>query len=131
MSASCLLLAAVGCGDSGGGASDAGFAVGRGDGGVRGCVDEDHDGYGFNCSALTRDCDDGDPSVTNECFRCRSPGPGCPCDPGTKPMDCKPDPIPVKGGVLVCRQGTTYCRDGKWSKCEVIGEYTFVATGDQ
>lgn len=124
--ASLASLMAIGCGGGGGGSADAGgdFVVG-GDGDAGMCIDEDDDGFGVNCAK--RDCDDTDPEITTECFRCTTPGPGCPCEPGTAPIHCIPPSIPVKGGLLVCRDGTTYCRDGKWSACEVIGEYMFVA----
>lgn len=132
MAARILTLASVvawGCGGDGGASGDAGggFVIG-GDAGPSLCIDDDDDGFGVNCgSSSKRDCDDGDPSITNECFRCRSSGPGCPCKPGTAPASCKPPPIPTVGGYYSCNEGTTYCRDGKWSPCEAIGQYTFVA----
>ena len=123
------LVAIAGCGGgSGSGSEDAGgYAVG-GDSGPRHlCVDEDDDGFGVDCPREPRDCDDQDPTITDECFRCVSPNDGCPCEAGLKPMDCTPPRIKVKGGFLVCREGTRYCRDQTWSVCEVIGEYKFVA----
>lgn len=121
-----LFLAAGGCGDDGGTSADAGFRVGS-DGGMTGCVDEDRDGYYARCNRRSkRDCDDNDRKITDECFRCAQGGPGCPCDRGAPPMDCKPPPIPVIGGYQVCNEGTMYCRDGKWTDCQAIGEYVFV-----
>jgi hypothetical protein len=119
-------LVAIGCGGGGGGSQDGGGEfLASGDSGADECIDEDDDGFGVGCDK--RDCDDADPEITTECFRCTPPGPGCPCEQGTAPIHCKPPDIKVPDGVLVCRDGTTYCRDGKWSACEVIGEYMFVA----
>jgi hypothetical protein len=33
----------------------------------------------------------------------------------------------VDGGILVCAEGSRYCRDSYWSDCETIGEYVFQA----
>jgi hypothetical protein len=131
-----VLFLAVACpwtsgcngGDGAGSDADGGaFIVGERDGGPFRCVDEDGDGFDTGCYAgANRDCDDGDPEITDECFRCQKPDSGCPCDPGTKPRDCKPDDIQVVGGYLSCPDGAMFCRDGKWSACEAIGEYTFV-----
>src|SRR5262245_20116310 len=79
------------------------------------CTDEDGDGFGKYCE-LGTDCDDDDPSVTDECRRCAQPTEGCACTPGTVPTKCDPPTIRVDGGVLVCSEGTRYCRDGHWSK---------------
>jgi len=89
------------------------------------CVDEDGDGFGVYCDRGA-DCDDDDPEVTDDCRRCMRPREGCKCTPGTEPLGCDPPDIETEGGVLVCSEGTRYCRDAKWSACEVIGEYTFV-----
>lgn len=91
------------------------------------CIDEDGDGYGQHCS-FGNDCDDTDPTVTDECRRCAGGGvQDCPCTPGTKTVSCTPPVKHVTGGVLVCREGNRYCRDGIWSECETIGQYIFVA----
>jgi hypothetical protein len=91
------------------------------------CVDNDGDGYGLNCT-LGTDCDDEDPTVTDECRRCAgATSTGCPCTPGTKTLSCMPPVKHVTGGTLVCREGNRYCRDGLWSACETIGEYVFMA----
>jgi hypothetical protein len=92
------------------------------------CVDEDDDGYGRGCSDGP-DCNDKDPDVTDECIRCGTPNKGCPCEPGTKPLSgCKPEDkrVTMNGvrGVLMCTEGTRYCRDGAWSDCEAIQQYT-------
>jgi hypothetical protein len=89
------------------------------------CVDEDGDGFGLYCDKGS-DCDDGDPSVTDECRRCKQPKLNCPCKPGTMPMKCDPPDMHVEGGTLVCSEGTRYCRDGFYSDCEIIGQYVFV-----
>jgi hypothetical protein len=87
------------------------------------CLDADGDGYGHDCS-LGSDCDDTDPSVTDECRRCLTPGPNCPCMPGTVNVRCDPPAQHVQGGTIVCTEGTRYCRDGYWGGCETIAEYT-------
>jgi len=89
------------------------------------CEDADDDGFGRYCDSGA-DCDDDDPEVTDECRRCVQPLLGCTCEPGTMPLKCDPPDVHVDGGVLVCSEGTRYCRDGFWSDCEIIGQYTFV-----
>lgn len=100
--------------------------AGDDDGGTDLCIDRDHDGYGRNCDQ-GRDCDDDDPSVTDECRRCLGVAKDCPCTPGTAAQRCTPPTIRVDGGVLVCQEGNRYCRDGYWSACETIGGYVFQA----
>ena len=95
------------------------------------CVDKDHDGFGDNCNQGD-DCDDSDPNITDECTRCAVVNEGCPCEAGTKPMTgCKPAAVraTVNGqtGTVVCSEGVRYCRDGFYSKCEILQSYaTFV-----
>ena len=90
------------------------------------CVDEDDDGFGHGC-ADGPDCNDKDPEITDECTRCRTPNKGCPCEPGTMPLSCDPADkrVTMNGvtGVLVCKEGTRYCRDGAYSDCEIIFQY--------
>ena len=88
------------------------------------CIDRDGDGYGRNCRK-GKDCDDDDPRITDECRRCLAVTKDCPCKPGTAAARCTPPVIEVEGGVLVCAEGSRYCRDGYWSDCETIGEYVF------
>lgn len=121
----CLMLFACKADDAGPGAVSAGTDV---DGG-RGedlCRDDDGDGFGSGCDR-GQDCDDADPAMTNECRVCAQPNEGCKCTPGTKPMDCTPEKVrTVMGGVagtLVCTEGYRYCRDGVYSKCEIIQMY--------
>lgn len=89
------------------------------------CVDEDGDGFGKYCDEGP-DCDDDDPEVTDECRKCARVREGCKCTPGTEPLKCDPPDIKTEGGILVCSEGTRYCRDGSWSDCEIIGDYVFV-----
>jgi hypothetical protein len=122
----CLLaLAAVGCKSSKhtGGTT---VPTADDDGGESICIDRDHDGYGKYCD-LGSDCDDNDPKVTDQCRRCLSPAKDCPCMPGTTAQRCTPPIKHVDGGVLVCQEGSRYCRDSYWSDCETIGQYVFVA----
>jgi hypothetical protein len=90
----------------------------------RECVDADGDGWGQYCE-LGVDCDDADPSITDECRRCRRRIEGCPCEPGSDWESCDPPDRRGDGGTFVCTEGTRYCRDGKWTECEVVGEYVF------
>jgi hypothetical protein len=94
------------------------------DGGEELCVDRDRDGYGRNCDQGS-DCDDDNPRVTDECRRCLTVTKDCPCKAGTAAQKCTPPTIHVDGGVLVCTEGTRYCRDSYWGDCETIGEYVF------
>jgi hypothetical protein len=89
----------------------------------RECYDPDEDGFGPYCE-LGRDCDDEDPDVTDLCYRCATISQGCPCEPGTEPVSCKPKDEKVEGGLIVCSEGTYWCRDGVWSDCERIAQYT-------
>jgi hypothetical protein len=91
------------------------------------CIDKDDDGFYPNC--LPADCDDRDPDTTDECVRCKNtnnPGDGCPCERGTAPIFCEPKAMQVEGGVKVCKEGSRFCRQERWSECEAIGEYVFV-----
>jgi hypothetical protein len=95
-------------------------------------VDDDGDGFGLHCK-LGKDCDDTDPTVTDECYRCLMPIKDCPCMPGTPGMRCDPHymmKVTMNGqtGTLTCNEGTRYCRDGVYSDCEVLLQYaTFSA----
>jgi hypothetical protein len=91
--------------------------------GERECYDPDEDGFGPYCAA-GRDCDEDDPLVTDLCYRCADIEKDCPCEPGTEPVTCKPEDEKVEGGLIVCSEGTYWCRDGAWSDCERIAMYT-------
>lgn len=117
----CCLLCAWGCGDD----EPPPKPAPRRDAGEQKCVDEDGDGFGEYCD-LGLDCDDEDPNVTDECRTCGTPKVNCPCKPGTTPAKCDPPDIHVEGGTLVCSEGTRYCRDGRYSDCEIIGQYVLV-----
>lgn len=121
-----IALLACGGGDSGSGddglvtESDASTGTNR-------CIDEDDDGFGQRCTRGL-DCDDDDPSVTDECRRCIEPNEDCPCEPGTEMMHCIPEArrVTMDGvtGSLVCSEGARYCRDGAWTDCEFLAQYT-------
>jgi hypothetical protein len=117
-----LCLMALGCGDdSSGGATvstdrDAATAS-------RECIDDDGDGFGPYCSN-GMDCDEDDPEVTDLCYRCATANMDCPCEPGTEAMFCLPPDEKVEGGLIVCTEGARYCRDGAWTDCERIAQYT-------
>jgi len=125
------MLCGLGCSSKhhGGGGAGSDFSIG-GDGGMPNaheCMDADGDGFGKYCAAGP-DCDDNDPTVTNECVACKTPNKGCPCMAGTMPMHCNPHYMmtTTKNGVmgtLTCSEGTRYCRDGLYSDCEVLLQY--------
>jgi hypothetical protein len=85
------------------------------------CIDVDVDGYGFQCER-GEDCDDQDPALHDSCARCSSPNEGCVCE-NQAPVDCR---LPYElhpSGALLCRDGTRYCRDGRWTGCEGVASY--------
>lgn len=114
------LVSAAGCaGEEGpkpGVVSDASYA----------CTDEDMDGFGVGCLS-GEDCDDTDSAITNQCRVCLdSPiREGCACEPQMG-VECVPPAIPHPEGLLICREGTRFCRDGVWTACEPLGEYVLV-----
>lgn len=118
-------IAAIGCSAS---ARPTGPSVIPGDdddaGSENACIDRDGDGFGRNCDE-GKDCNDDDPDITDECRRCLTVVKDCPCKPGTAALRCIPPVKQVDGGILVCAEGSRYCRDGYWSDCETIGEYVF------
>ena len=84
------------------------------------CSDRDGDGYGQGCDAGS-DCDDDDPTENVECAAdCSQPAEGCPCEPGTHPVDCIPD---LEHDEVFCNEGTRYCRDGQWTTCMPIFQF--------
>jgi hypothetical protein len=66
----------------------------------------------------------GDADGGTECTR---PDQGCPCD-GQPPIDCYLDPVPGPGGSTLCGAGTRYCRDGRWTGCESVRDFTIEAS---
>src|SRR5882672_132524 len=78
------------------------------------CVDRDKDGFGENCQAGA-DCDDHDPGLHQACLRCAQPNLGCDCARGTSPVQCFGDKTQSPEGVVMCNEGTRFCRDGRWS----------------
>jgi hypothetical protein len=134
-----LIAALLGCGgDDAAAAPDDGLDredAGSGNGSNR-CIDDDDDGWEVGCSRARaqRDCDDSDPTITDECRRCASPtkpGEGCPCEPGTEALSCDPKDVRTVQngveGVIICDEGIQWCRDGAWSDCEILSQYaTFV-----
>ncbi|HMI92643.1 MAG TPA: hypothetical protein VK509_14810 [Polyangiales bacterium] len=134
-----VLMVGLGCGgddDEDTGKAPSGSRPDAG-GGARRCVDGDDDGFGDFCDSGD-DCDDDDPEITDECRRCKKPSDDCPCEVGAKPLYCDPPDLATtengKTGVLVCSEGTRYCRPeqddeekGRWSDCEILFQYaTFV-----
>jgi hypothetical protein len=126
-----VLLAGCG-GDDEPADDDAGTALSAdASSGRRTCIDNDDDGFGDYCSR--RDCDDDDPDITDECYRCSDnvPMPDCPCDPGTKPSECDPPDARImldngNWATVYCTEGTMYCRDEVWTDCEILWEYATI-----
>ncbi len=86
---------------------------------VRVCVDPDGDGFGLDCGP-GEDCDDEDPAVTDECYRCATPAEGCTCAANARPVACDVDrnsPVTEE----TCYVGQRTCVDGRWSVCEAYG----------
>lgn len=88
---------------------------------ARGCIDQDQDGYGRDCESGP-DCDDADTTVHVGCTGCEFPEQGCACEAGAQPIGCFLDKT-VEDDVVMCHEGTRYCRDGSWSDCEGIHSY--------
>ena len=82
------------------------------------CIDDDGDGYGLNCAA-GGDCDDTQPNIHTGCTACATPEEGCTCPEGSEPVTCHLPAETGSSGTLICRDGTRYCRDGRWSACRV------------
>ncbi len=84
------------------------------------CTDNDRDNYGVGCRAGA-DCDDTDPDITNECYRCASPATGCPCsDPGER-RACDALTDTTRPGLDgTCHPGARTCADGVWSRCMAL-----------
>jgi hypothetical protein len=94
----------------------------QGDEGASVCHDEDGDGYGDGCRAGA-DCDDSDPSVTDACYRCSTPGPGCPCDVDGQHAGCGKVES-VVGDQTVCGHGVMACESGTWGACVINNSVT-------
>jgi len=60
--------------------------------------------------------------IDGESDSCLVPSAGCACD-GDEPRECYVD-RGSRGGDLLCGGGTRYCRDGSWSACEDIEDFT-------
>jgi hypothetical protein len=121
-----LLAAVLGCGGNAdeGDSRDDGHGPVLGDGdGDQGpvCQDADGDGYGVDC-APGPDCDDADDTVFESCGSCTEVAEGCSCD-ASEPIDCKVPTSTVRDGVLFCKTGKRYCRDGLWTACIGIVQF--------
>ncbi|MDB4975319.1 MAG: internalin, partial [Myxococcaceae bacterium] len=86
------------------------------------CLDEDGDGFGFQCPAGS-DCDDQNSQIHQGCAQCKRPNEGCACAADSAPVVCTLDPELTANGDLLCKGGTRYCRDGAWSACEGISSF--------
>ena len=97
---------------------------GTGAGTATACVDVDGDGYGVHC-AKGADCDDSDPGVTNGCFACGTPKPGCPCVAEGEQMVCGLVDVTV-GQHHTCGMGLSVCSGGQWGECIINSTVTLV-----
>lgn len=80
------------------------------------CIDEDGDGFGLGC-AKGPDCDDDDPSVTDQCLYCAHEGiAGCPCDEPEALAECG-KVISKLGDQVTCGYGYSTCSEGAWGPC--------------
>lgn len=81
------------------------------------CQDADGDGFGRGCAAGL-DCDDEDPTSTDECYRCKTPAQGCPCSTEGQTVACG-ELASQSAGHLNCAVGSRVCTAGRWGGCEV------------
>ena len=88
------------------------------------CVDLDGDGHGDHC-AEGADCDDADPEVTDECFACPTPKPGCPCAEEGEQTVCGIVDMNV-GQQHTCGMGLLVCAGGRWGECVINSTVTLV-----
>ncbi|MFO0694386.1 MAG: pre-peptidase C-terminal domain-containing protein [Polyangiales bacterium] len=58
---------------------------------------------------------------------CTKPEEGCACVPGGAPIDCFLEPRRI-GDRIACSAGTRYCRDGLYTACLALREYTLPAS---
>jgi hypothetical protein len=125
---SLVLALLLGCGGDGSDkGDDPGTALGDGDGDdddgdAPMCVDLDQDGHGEGCEDGP-DCDDRDDTIFEACDTCMQVREGCACDDDAEPVECKIPTGEIVDGVLLCKVGTRYCRDGVWTAC--IGIISF------
>ncbi|MBI2893953.1 MAG: hypothetical protein HYY06_10405 [Deltaproteobacteria bacterium] len=108
-------IAAVGCAP--GSSDESGEPDVAGDGGTD-CVDRDGDGAGFGRDCAADDCDDTDPTTTDECGLECDTNPqrrGCPCG-GQELRACYHGPDGTSG-VGRCTEGTQVCEDGVLGEC--------------
>jgi hypothetical protein len=87
------------------------------------CIDDDHDGYGLQCDKGS-DCDDSDETIFEGCAACAKPNEGCECSSDSAPLDCTLSKEITSDGTLLCKTGTRYCRDSKWSGCEGVKTFS-------
>jgi Mg-chelatase subunit ChlD len=86
------------------------------------CVDADLDGFSANCTG-TRDCDDNDPEITDECYECATPSEGCACDNEGELAECG-HVSSISGDIVSCVVGHRICTGGQWGACDIEGMET-------
>lgn len=80
------------------------------------CIDEDGDGFGRNCAGGA-DCDDTNPEITDQCYRCANDGTlGCPCTEEGAQAECG-KVLSKLGDQITCGYGFSTCSEGEWGPC--------------
>jgi hypothetical protein len=83
------------------------------------CIDNDNDGFGAGC-VKGLDCNDKDPAITNECYKCNQNAQGCPCTQEGQSISCGELTADSSG----CTKGLRVCSQGAWSACVSDGTAT-------
>lgn len=92
------------------------------------CVDNDGDGFGPSCKRGT-DCDDTDPEVTDQCWRCTKPHPGCTCTVEGQRASCG-EVEGIVAGQVICGAGEVVCTNGQWGECIINKAISLLPNGD-
>lgn len=88
------------------------------------CVDLDGDGFGSGCAAGP-DCDDANPAVTQQCFQCPTPKPGCACANEGEQVVCGAVDMTI-GQQHTCGAGLSVCANGVWGECIINSTVTLI-----
>jgi len=82
---------------------------------VSSCQDKDGDGFGTGCGNGA-DCNEEDPTITNQCYGCAGSTTGCPCATEGKKVPCGQAALDAQG-TPSCWFGEKTCTGGVWSAC--------------
>lgn len=86
------------------------------------CIDADGDGFGRRCDEGP-DCDDDDDTVFEGCATCFAEKEGCGCELDALPVECELSAEEAAKSSPLCKTGTRYCRDGRWTGCVGIASF--------